>query len=232
VGPNCRPPDPDARIGVFLICGPQLFACALAAFLSGDREIAVVGTERHVDAAAERLKHADIGVVVLSGIRSPRDATLMISSVHEARADLRVLVLGSSHNEQTQLACVQAGAVGYINDDVEGAQFLQAIKRVHAGEVLFTQSVLSDLLNRSRRRPRGTSPPHEAPALAPREIEVLQSLVSGKSTEEVASELSITVSTVRTHLKNVLEKLGSHSKLEAVITAIRSGIIELPSNDR
>jgi len=215
-----------------LVCGPQLFAGALAALLSGDNQISFIGIERNIDVAAERLKHADISVVVLSGIRSPRDAALMIAPIHEVRTDLRVLVLSSSHNEQTQLACVQAGAVGYIDDDVEGAQFLQAIKRVHAGEVLFTQSVLTDLLHRSRRRPRGTSPSRETPVLAPREIEVLQSLVSGKSTEEVATDLSITVSTVRTHLKNVLEKLGSHSKLEAVITAIRAGIIELPSNDR
>jgi DNA-binding CsgD family transcriptional regulator len=66
---------------------------------------------------------------------------------------------------------------------------------------------------------------------APRETEVLQALVYGLSTDEVAERLGITVSTVRTHLKKVLEKLGAHSKLEAVIIGLRTGLIALSTED-
>jgi DNA-binding NarL/FixJ family response regulator len=223
---------PGSRVGVFLVCTPQLLSSALAALLARDRQIAVVGAEAHGQAAAERLRQVEASVVVLCGVRSSRDAINKIAPIRAACPDARVLVLSSTHNEQTQLACIEAGAVGYINDDIGGEGFVQAVKRVHAGEVLFSQNVLMDLMHRSRRRSRGAPRSRETPVLAPREIEVLQAITLGLSTEEVAERLSITVSTVRTHMKNVLEKLGSHSKLDAVITAIRAGLIDLSDVDQ
>jgi DNA-binding NarL/FixJ family response regulator len=210
---------------VFLICGPQLMVSALAALLARDRQITLAGTAQSVQEAADRLAAIEASVVVLHGIRSPRDAATKLSTLRAAREDIRVLVISSNQNEQTRLACVQAGAVGYVDDNIEAEGFLQAIHRVHSGEVLITQDVLLNLLQRRR---RGGPADGDPPMLAPREIEVLQLMVNGLSTDEVAGQLSITVSTLRTHLKKAHEKLGAHSKLEAVLLAIRAGLIHLP----
>jgi len=222
---------PYRQVGVFIICGPRLIAGALAALLAQDHEITVLGTGAGSSTVAERLRES-ADVVVLYGVRSSSDATDQLTWIHAARLGVRVLVLtpvvNTNQGGQIQLACIRAGAVGCLDEDSQPEELLQAVKRVHAGEVLVSHDVLSDLLDPPRRSPRGGHPSGGTPALPPRERQVLQAFAAGMTTEEVADALTITVQTVRTHSKNIIAKLGARSKLDAVMIALRRGLIDRP----
>jgi DNA-binding NarL/FixJ family response regulator len=125
-------------------------------------------------------------------------------------------------------ACAQAGAMGCFTEDFAPSALADAIKRVHAGEVLFTPEVLLELIQGAQVRDvTAATTPHQI-SLAPREREVLQAIATGLTPEQVADLLTISIHTVRTHLKNSMAKLNSRSKLEAVMLAIKNGLIELP----
>jgi DNA-binding NarL/FixJ family response regulator len=216
-------------IRVLLVCSSQLLSSALAALLAKGQDIAPVGIERDGESAAARLSEVRADIV-LCCVWRPEDVPNMVAGVIAARPDIPVLVFGPVRSERMPLACLEAGAAGYISDNVDTDGLLQAIRRTHCGEVLFTRAVLAKLVHR-RRRPRSLSRSGQMGALGPREIEVLQAVTQCLSTEEVAEQLSITVSTVRTHLKNILDKLGARSKIEAVIIGLRTGLITLANAD-
>jgi DNA-binding NarL/FixJ family response regulator len=137
------------------------------------------------------------------------------------RSTLRVIVLTEAVDREALVAYVRAGAVGCLAVDRAVPELVRAIKQVYAGEVLFDPGTLVDLLTGAAQRPL-------VQTLAPRELEVLRVLATGLSTEEAASQLRITVHTLRTHLKKAMTKLGARSKLEAIILALREGLVELP----
>ena len=221
---------PPSHIAVLVVYGSQLLSSALVSLLVEDRAIAAIGAALDGQSAAVCLRHAHADVV-LCGVRKAEDVARMISPILAVRPESRVLVLGPIPSERMQIACIEAGAAGYICEDVHPRHLIQAIKRIHAGEVLYGQAVLADLANRPGRRSGGVRQSPDASTLAPREVEVLQAFILGLSTVEVAERLYISVLTVRTHLKKALEKLGAHSKLEAVVMALRLGIVTLPQED-
>jgi DNA-binding NarL/FixJ family response regulator len=222
--------SPTSQIEVLVVYGSQLLSGALTSLLVQDREVALVGAALTGQSAALCLQRATADVV-LCVVRHEDDVADMISPILEVRPESRILVLGPTRGERAQFASIEAGAVGYVCEEIEPDYLLQAIKRIHAGEVVYEQSVLAGLTQRSAPGSRPGAQSVDTPTLAPREIEVLQAFVLGLSTIEVAERLGITVSTVRTHVKKALEKLGAHSKLEAAIIAFRQGIITLHQQD-
>ena len=217
------------QVRVLVIEPHLLFAEALSAVLDVDPEIDVVGTETDTRASRERARLTAPNVVLL-------DYALMTSVGSRFAADLRgefpairIVVLASSIDEEALFSCIQAGAVGCLTKDRPPAELVDAIKRVYAGEVLFAPDLLVSLLTRSQGRSQAANEPQRPnQPLGERERQVLQTLATGMSTEEVAAQLGITVHTVRTHLKNILAKLRARSKLEAVIFGLQQGLIVLP----
>jgi DNA-binding NarL/FixJ family response regulator len=118
--------------------------------------------------------------------------------------------------------------MGCVTEDFAPSALADAIKRVHAGDVLFTPEVLLDMIQSTQARAGAGAIGSSSVSLAPREREVLQAVATGLSPEQVADLLSISIHTVRTHLKNAMAKLNSRSKLEAVMLALKAGLIELP----
>jgi len=173
----------------------------------------------------------------------------LIHDLRDVFPSARMLVVSPDLDDESLADLVAAGAVGCLTPDCSRDELMDAIRRVSQGEILFPATLLMRLLAR-RQAPRreddaapssadwdastgrqaaaGTSGVDPPAALAPRERQVLTAMATGLSTEEVAERLGITVHTVRTHLRNVLVKLNAHSKLEAVVIALRKGLIELP----
>jgi two-component system response regulator DevR len=158
------------------------------------------------------------------------DSIPLVLRLREERPQLRVIVLGAAGDAAATLASIRAGAAGCVDENTSPALLVSIVRRAHAGEIVYEPSVLLDLLQRPsmpvEARPRRTS------KLSERELEVLSVLAMGASSAEVADALSISLNTMRTHLKNILVKLEARSKLEAVIIAIREGRIEVPPETR
>jgi DNA-binding NarL/FixJ family response regulator len=219
----------NGPVTVLIIDAHQLLAQALARVLNNDPQLEVVGTQGDPDLAVEAVRRTQPDVVLMSYPMMQLNGGELSTALRTESPNARVIVLTSAEDQQTLLACVQAGAVGYLNKDNPPTELISAIKQVHAGDVLFPSARLVSLLAQLRLKHR-TEAPDVTRSLTPRELEVLRHLAMGMSTVEVACRLGIAVHTVRTHQKKLLSKLQARSKLEAVLFGLRAGLIELSDN--
>jgi DNA-binding NarL/FixJ family response regulator len=129
-----------------------------------------------------------------------------------------VLVL-SMHSESTWVRqAIEAGAKGYVLKDALDLELGQAIRKIAAGQTVFDPKV------EQRNSLRG----ERSAALTPRELEVLQMIVDGKSNKEIAAVLDLSVNTVAVHRANIMNTLGIHKTAELVVYAIRAGLVNVP----
>ncbi|HEY7064539.1 MAG TPA: response regulator transcription factor [Chloroflexota bacterium] len=204
-----------------MLVGARLFAEALAVSLQSDSDLHVVSVEPDPLAAIDGVREVEPDVVVLDDATALLDATRLVSLLRKARPEVHVLILATSRNVQIVANYARAGAAGWLAVDQALDELVKSIKQIGAGEPVLAARELIELVT-------GAQPARSRPSLAPREIEVLQVLASGMSTEEAAAQLGISVHTVRTHLKKAMTKLDARSKVEAIIQALRAGLIHLP----
>ena len=220
-----------ALIRVLLVDDHQLLTDALARLLSQEPDIevvAVAGTVAEARAATrERLD------VALMDYRLPDGTGAEATRAIKARwPSARVIMLTAVRDDETVLDSIQAGADGYLTKDRASEEVVAAVRAVHAGEILLPRAVLVDLARRvATARSEVASRPILEP-LTPRELEVLRALTEGLSSREISDRLSIAPNTLRTHVQNVMGKLGVHSKLEAVTFALRNRLVEPPHGER
>jgi DNA-binding NarL/FixJ family response regulator len=229
---NARPGGPPiapAPIKLVLLHDRRLLAETLAITLGAvpDFQIVRTLTDFHELSDVVQQDRPDLLVIdYYTLIHRDRDG--IVPAAMSLHPTMKWLVLIQHHDDQTLAACARAGAAGYVTSDSPPEHLIQAIRDVHNGEVLFKPRLLMRLLTSAQSDVRTPSP--TVPRPGRREVEVLQAMASGASTEEAAAQLNITVHTVRTHLKNTMTKLQVHSKLEAVVLALRLGLIELPNS--
>lgn len=129
------------------------------------------------------------------------------------------ILMLSMHSEDTLVRqALDAGAKGYVLKNAMDLDLVSAIKRVAAGRI-----VMDPQISRS-----GTLRGERDTGLTPRELEILQHIVAGKSNKEIASELHLSVNTVSVHRANIMDALGMHKTAELVVYAIRNGLVSLP----
>jgi len=142
-------------------------------------------------------------------------------SMRQRYPDTAVLVLSSLADRPTWSAAMKLGVAGFLCKDQDVGQIAAALDEIGAGRVVFDPMVPSQASFRSR-SPRCAS---SLCALTPREKEVLRRIVAGQSTEQMADEMYIAINTLRSYVKNVLIKLGAHSRLQAAALAMREDLL-------
>jgi DNA-binding NarL/FixJ family response regulator len=215
--------EPRGRIKVLLADSHQLLGQALATALQADADLVLVGVRPYLATADLLRARPDVLVVGYAQMVAHR---AHLAELRAQLPNLKIIVLAADSHGETVVTCIQAGAVGCVTKGQSPAELARAIKRAHAGEVLFRPETLVGLLwpVRGRRPERAPAPT----ALAARELEVLRALAEGLKTGEVAERLVISPHTVRTHLKQAMRKLRVGSRMEAVMVAAQEGLIELP----
>src|SRR3954447_19527312 len=212
------------RIKVLLINSHRLFGEALCTVLRVDPSLDVLDLQEDALHAEPYVRTARPDVVVLECLFPETRAAQSIAMLMMALPGLKILVLTAVVDIDTLAACVQAGASGHLTRDCTIWQLIDAIKRAHVGEMLFSPEALISLLTGPKRHER-------AHTLTAREHEVLQAMADGLTVAETAERMAIAVDTVRTHIRNCMGKLGARSRLEAVLIGLRAGIIELRTPD-
>ena len=216
------------RVRVLIVQDHPLLASALAHVLEGQPDFAVSGVSSS-GASALASAALDRPDVVLMDFRLPDvtgpEAARMIQSEHAKAA---IVFHSADESETALLDAVDAGATAYLTKDATADQIVEAVRRASRGEVL----IPVELFARAIRRQRGvaTQKREREQLLAvftPRELDILHLLAEGLDTTAMSQRLGIAPHTIEWHVRHVIEKLQVHSKLQAVISAARQGLIEL-----
>jgi DNA-binding NarL/FixJ family response regulator len=214
-----RDPGPERLIRVLIVEDHRMFSQALSAALDEADDIAVTSA---VSTVAEGVRAAGETSpdVVLMDYRLPDgngvDAARLIKATHP---EARIVMLTASSDDNVLRQSIEAGCSGYLTKDHSIEELILAVRAAYNGEAVISPAMLSRLVARGADR---VSPGSD---LTARETEVLRLLAQGRSNPAIATSLGIRLSTVRNHVQSVIEKLHAHSKLEAVATATRLGII-------
>jgi two-component system, NarL family, nitrate/nitrite response regulator NarL len=216
------------RVHVLIVQDHPLLASAIAKVFDAQPDFAVSGV---AGSGAEALKiSADQAPdVVLMDFRLPDVsgpvAAAMLLASHPSVA---IVFHSADESEAALLDAVDAGAIAYLTKDATADQLIEAARRAAKGEVLIPVALFARAL--ARQRAQVTQKRDRARMLAqftPRELDILHLLALGLDTQDMSARLSIAPHTVEWHVRHVIEKLQVHSKLQAVIAAVRNGLIEI-----
>jgi DNA-binding NarL/FixJ family response regulator len=212
------------RIGVLIADDHRTFAEALRIALARERDLRVVGVVSDGEAAADSVGR-DRPDVVLMDVEMPgTDGIEATRRIRDAVPDTRVIVLTAHEDDLTLARALEAGAAGYLSKTGAIDQVPRAVRQVHHGEPIVPADEAHRLLRHLRhRRSQEATQRQRVERLTPRETEILQHMADGESPSSIADALGLSPHTLRTHVQNVLTKLGVHSKIEALAVALRHG---------
>jgi DNA-binding NarL/FixJ family response regulator len=217
------------RIRVVVADDHVLYRRGLEMVLGAEPDIEIVGEAADGDEAVRQVEE-HLPDVVLLDLRMPRrDGIEACAAIRAVAPATRILVLTISDEETDLFQAVRAGANGYLLKDVPGDDVADAVRAVAGGQSLISPSMASALLSEfatlSKASPR--APAMGAPRLTAREVEVLRLVARGMANRDIAAALFISENTVKNHVRNILEKLQLHSRMEAVMYAVRENILDL-----
>ena len=202
----------------------RLFRQSLRIVLEHESDLKVIGEAGDGQEAYEQAKALRPDVVLMDVEMPKLDGIAATSILVKALVGIKVLILSSYSDDDRVLKGIQAGAVGYIVKDATPEAFVKIIRATHVGTDI-TSPYLANLHPVVLARLRGSSP--AAPAapyvnyselnLSPREREIVDLLVQGKSNREMADQLCLSGDTVKAHLQHIFRKIGVSSRLEAVV---------------
>ena len=214
---------PGERIRVLVCDDHRVVAEGLAMVLGAQPDVEVVGvtgTVAEVRALATSLRP---DVVLMDYALPDGDGVAATAAIKAARPEVKVVMLTSFVDVEVLVAGIEAGCSGFVTKHKAADELTTAVPLAAQGEALVSPDMLARLLPRLRPSYHGVGSD-----LTPREREVLDLLAQGESKEAIARRLFLSANTVRNHIQNVLGKLGAHSRLEAVATATREGLIPRP----
>jgi len=190
----------------------------LRIFLGRDSELEIVDEAADGAEAIEKARRLRPDVVLMDLLIPVIDGISATSIIRRESPETRVIALTSVVDSALVTGSIRAGAVGYLLKDAQANELRTVIKAVAAGQVQFSHQVSSYLL-------RELQEPVKPTTLTDREAQVLNLLAQGKSNKEIASYLQIAEDTVKSHIRHILTKLGVQSRTQAVILAIRQGLV-------
>lgn len=215
-------------VRVLVVDDQELFRRGLIMLLGSDSDIDVVGE------AADGVTATDLAVktapdVILLDVRMPRRTGVeACRAIKEAVPSAKIIMLTVSDEEADLYESVKNGAAGYLLKDSSIEEVAQAIRVVNEGQSLISPSMAVKLIDEFKQMSKPEREQGPALRLTERELEVLRLVAKGLNNREVAKELFISENTVKNHVRNILEKLQLHSRMEAVMYAMREKLLDLP----
>ncbi len=228
VSVHARGPEP---IRVLIVDDHALFRRGLEMVLKEENDLEVVGEAcdgaEAVSRAAESLPD-----VILMDIRMPRSSGIdACRAMKAAGPSAKIVMLTISDEEEDLFEAIKAGASGYLLKDIPLDEVAESVRAVDGGQSLINPSMAAKLITEfatlAKREADEQPEQLPVPKLTDREMEVLKLVAKGASNRDIAKELFISENTVKNHVRNILEKLQIHSRMEAVMVAVREKLIEL-----
>ncbi|MFD9816037.1 response regulator [Streptomyces sp. NPDC059080] len=226
-----RGADPSRAepIRVLVVDDHALFRRGLEIVLAQEEDIQVIGEAGDGAEAVE--KAADLlPDIVLMDVRMPRRGGIeACTAIKEVAPSAKIIMLTISDEEADLYEAIKAGATGYLLKEISTDEVATAIRAVADGQSQISPSMAAKLLTEFKSMIQRTDERRlvPAPRLTDRELEVLKLVATGRNNRDIAKELFISENTVKNHVRNILEKLQLHSRMEAVVYAMREKILEI-----
>ena len=227
-------PDQDGRtdgdaIRVMICDDHALFRRGLIMVLESEEGMDVVGEAEDGEEAIQKAEQLAPDVVLMD-VRMPKVSGIAATrAIADVIPTAKILMLTVSDEEDDLYDAIKAGATGYLLKEISIEEVASAIRSVVSGQSLISPSMASKLLteftNLAKKADERQAVP--TPRLTDRELEVLQLVAQGMSNREIAGDLYISENTVKNHVRNILEKLHLHSRMEAVVYAVREKLLDI-----
>ncbi len=217
----------SAQTSILLVDDQPMLRMGYRMVLDAQDDLSVIGEAGSGDEAIELTARLAPDVVLMD-VRMPRmsgiEATRAIS---DAVPTAKILMLTVSDEEEDLYEAVKAGATGYLLKEISIEEVANAIRAVVTGQSLISPSMASKLLSEFNNLAKQAQQKVIAPKLTDRELQVLKLVAQGMSNREAAETLFISENTVKNHVRNILEKLHLHSRMEAVVYAVREKLLDI-----
>ena len=214
------------KIRVLIVDDHAILREGIRALLTLSADVDVVGEAADGQSGIERARELMPDVVLMDIAMPGLDGLEATRRIKERHKNIKVLILTQHENREYVFPILKAGADGYVLKKAAGTELISAIRAVYEGGTFLYPSVAKTVVE-DYLRPDGTLAERRHSKLTDREIEVLKLVAEGRSNQEIADLLCLSVKTVTGHRTNIMEKLDLHSRTELVKYAIRTGLIEV-----
>jgi len=213
---------------VLIVDDHPLMRDALSMAIEDESDMEIVGQASNGVEAVDLALRLLPDVIVTDLFMPVKDGLTAIAEILTQNPKARILALTSSTEETVMLSAVQAGVLGYLLKDSQRTVLLQAIREVSQGQSYLPPQLARKLMEGLRQRPKQPDDENRLEQLTGRELDVLRLIGRGASNREVASALSLSEGTVRTHVHHLLNKLGLANRNQAILYALKAGLVDKP----
>jgi NarL family two-component system response regulator LiaR len=213
----------DEMIRILVADDHAVVRKGLLALIQTEEGMEVVGEAAHGAEAVELAAALHPDVILLDLVMPRMDGIEAIRGIRQNDPEARILVLTSFSEDEKVLTAIEVGAMGCLLKDATPEELLRAIRDVHQGRSALNPRIATKLIQRMQK----TEPRKPIEELTSRESEVLRCIALGLSNKEIGDKLFISEPTVRTHVSNILMKLGLPNRTQAALFAVREGLVTL-----
>jgi len=218
--------EPQSPIRILVVDDHAVVRRGLLDFLGSEPDFEVVGDADGGQQALDVLAVLDAGgrrpdVVVMDLEMRPIDGIESTRRIRAAYSDVEIVALTSFGEQERVQAALKAGASGYLLKDADADEVAAAVRSAHRGELQLDPAIARQLMASLTAKPASDA----AADLTARELDVLRLVGAGRANKEIATELQISERTARTHVSNILAKLGLSSRTQAALWAVREGLL-------
>ena len=212
-------PTPSKRIRVMLVDDHTMVRRGLATFLKAFDDLELAGEAENGRTAIELCAKRQPDVILMDMVMPDMNGAIATRTIRQQFPNVQVIALTSFKEEELVKSALEAGAIGYLLKDVSADELVRAIRSAHAGRATLSPEAAQALVHAA------SQPPALGNDLTEREREVLALMIEGLNNTQIAGKLTVSPSTIKSHVSNILSKLGVTSRTEAVTLALRNRII-------
>ncbi|MBN1351337.1 response regulator transcription factor [candidate division KSB1 bacterium] len=212
------------KIKVMIVDDHAIVREGLSSILAFEDDIEVVGEAVNGVDAIEAFQKLNPHLVLMDLQMPGMDGVQSIKKIKQINPEVKIIILTVFQDEEYVYEGIKAGARGYLLKDTSPDELVETIRKVNRGESLIEPFLATKVLDKFSELAKHEKPEHN---LTPRELQIITLLSEGKSNKELAQDLYISEKTVKTHITHIFEKLNVRDRTEAVMRALKKGIIQI-----
>jgi DNA-binding NarL/FixJ family response regulator len=195
----------------------------LVMVLRQEADFEVIGDAQNGRAGLEAAQNLKPDIALIDLVMPEMDGQEMALALRNSHPEIKIMMLTGTEVDDRVYDLVAAGIEGYVLKNIEPGELVRAIRSIIGGEAYLHPDVMKKVLTRMQNQVKPTT----STSLTPRELEVLEWMATPKTYRQIGETLSVSEETIRSHAKNILEKLGEPNRAQAVLASIRRGLLKL-----